>query len=117
MSWSALGQQCPIELKETWDPDQKKRLKVLPYLQEMLPEFDVRVGGTTTIDVTRKGIDKKYGIKKMNEYLGVEFDDMLFIGDAIFPGGNDYACVEMGLDHIKTSGVEETKQIIEELLS
>lgn len=117
VSWSALGQQCPIELKETWDPDQKKRLQILPYLQEMLPDFDVRVGGTTTIDVTKKGLDKKYGIEKMHEHLAVAYEDMFFVGDAIFPGGNDYACVQMWLDHAKVETIEDTKKVIQNLLA
>jgi HAD superfamily hydrolase (TIGR01484 family) len=116
VSWSALGQQCPPAIKSTWDPDQKKRLSMLPFLQDMIPEFEARVGGATTIDVTRKGIDKKYGIHQMVEYIGIPLSEMLFIGDAIFPGGNDYAAVEAGIDYKKTTGPEMTREIIDALL-
>jgi hypothetical protein len=54
VSWSALGQQCPPNIKSKWDPDQKKRLAMLPFLQIKIPEYESRVGGATTIDVTRK---------------------------------------------------------------
>lgn len=116
VSWSALGQQCPPAVKVTWDPDQKKRLSMLPYLTQMIPEYESRVGGATTIDVTRKGVDKKYGIYQMEKYLSVPLSDMLFIGDAIFPGGNDYACVEVGIDYKKTTGPEMTRALIEEII-
>lgn len=116
VSWSALGQQCPPPIKATWDPDQKKRLSMLPFLQVKLPDFEVRVGGATTIDVTRKGIDKKYGIYQMEKYLHVPLSEMLFIGDAIFPGGNDYAAVEAGIDYRKTTGPEMTLELINELI-
>lgn len=33
---------------------------------------------------------KAYGVKKLHETLGIAIADMIFIGDAIFPGGNDY---------------------------
>lgn len=116
VSWSALGQQCPPPIKATWDPDQKKRLSMLPFLQKSIPEFEVRVGGATTIDVTRKWVDKKYGIFQMERYLHIPLSEMLFIGDAIFPGWNDYAAVEAGIDYRKTTGPEMTKEIIDELL-
>lgn len=116
VSWSALGQQCPPPIKATWDPDQKKRLSMLLYLQKTLPEFEARVGGATTIDVTRKGIDKKYGIYQMEKYLHVPLDQMLFIGDAIFPGGNDYAAVEAGIDYRKTTDPKMTFDLINDLI-
>jgi phosphomannomutase len=117
VSWSALGQQCPGNIKVTWDPDQKKRLSMLPFLQTKIPEFEARVGGATTIDVTRKWVDKKYGIYQMEKYLGVPLTDMLFIGDAIFPGGNDYAAVEVGIDYKKTTGPEMTHGFIEQIVA
>jgi phosphomannomutase len=117
VSWSALGQQCPPALKVVWDPDQKKRLSMLPFLAVSIPEYESRVGGATTIDVTRKWVDKKYGIYQMEKYLGVPLADMLFIGDAIFPGGNDYAAVEVGIDYEKTTGPEMTLELIGDIVS
>ena len=83
---------------------------------QRIPEFDIRAGGATSIDVTHKGIDKKYAIEQIEKYLGFSKQDMLFIGDAIFPGGNDYAVVSTGVQCIETSGPEHTQQIIEKLL-
>jgi hypothetical protein len=117
VSWSALGQQCPSEIKSKWDPDQKKRLSMLPHIQKKIPEFEVRIWGATTIDVTRKWIDKKYGIYQMEKYLWIWLQDMLFIGDAIFPGGNDYAAVEVWIDYIKTLWPHNTESILEQILS
>lgn len=116
ISWSALGQETPPEIKKTWDTDQRKRLAMLPYLEKLLPDFSVHLGGMTTIDITQKWVDKKYGIEKMREYLHIEFGDMFFIGDAIFPGGNDYAPVEMGIAYKKTDWPIMTMWIISELL-
>jgi phosphomannomutase len=53
----------------------------------------------------------------MEKYLGVPLADMLFIGDAIFPGGNDYAAVEVGIDYEKTTGPEMTLDLIGEIVS
>src|SRR5579884_3216859 len=72
ISWSALGQdivdvlgQEGIRLKEAWDPDNNKKLKIVEYLSPLLEEYEVRAGGTTTIDITKKGIDKAYGMNKL----------------------------------------------------
>lgn len=116
VTFSALGQNAPIEQKTAWDPDQKKRLVIKQYLERALPEFEIRIGGTTSIDITRKGIDKKYGILQMEKHLGIPRAKMLFIGDALFPGGNDYAAVEAGVETAAVTGPVETKEIIRNLI-
>ena len=116
ITYSALGQEAPIGLKKKWDPDHKKRDKIVKALSFYIPEFEVRIGGTTSIDVTKKGIDKAYGIQKIEKSLNIRRDNMLFIGDAVFPGGNDYSVKEAGVKTIQVSGPEETKEIIRELL-
>ena len=88
-------------------------MKALSFL---IPEFEVRIGGTTSIDVTKKGVDKAYGIEKIRRYLNIQKEDMLFIGDAVFPGGNDYSVEEAGVRTIQVSEPEETKKIIQGLL-
>ncbi|HEC30640.1 MAG TPA: HAD-IIB family hydrolase [Candidatus Yonathbacteria bacterium] len=116
VAYSALGQNAPIELKEKWDPDHSKREIIIEALMKYIPEFEVRIGGTTTIDVTKSGINKAYGVKKITEYLSVQKEDVLFIGDSVFPGGNDYSVKEAGIETIGVSGPEKTKEIINGLL-
>jgi phosphomannomutase len=73
----------------------------------------VRLGGATSIDVTKHGIDKAYGIRKLRDVLGIRIDQMLFIGDALFPGGNDYPAKQAGVQTIQVRDPEETKRVIE----
>ncbi|MBV8344685.1 MAG: HAD-IIB family hydrolase [Candidatus Eremiobacteraeota bacterium] len=117
ITYSALGQQAPLEAKEKWDPDFSKRKQIQAILAKTLPEFSVRLGGTTSIDVTRPGIDKAYGIRKLRDELGIPIEEMLFIGDAIFPGGNDYAAKEAGTDTIQVRDPEETKRVIQAIIA
>lgn len=113
ITFSAYGQLAPIELKSTWDPNGSKRLKIVSYLAKYLPEgFEAKVGGTTSIDVTKKGVDKAYGIRKIEENLGYKKSEMLFIGDALFEGGNDYPVKATGVECIAVNGPEETKRIL-----
>lgn len=117
VTYSALGQQAPLEAKETWDPDFAKRKTVQAILAKTLPNFSVRLGGTTSIDVTRPGIDKAYGIHKLRDMLHVPIEQMLYVGDAIFPGGNDYAALEAGVDCVAVRDPEDTKRVIETIVA
>ena len=71
ITFSALGQQAPLEEKKKWDPDFIKRKKVKTLLEKLIPEFSIRLGGATSIDVTKPGIDKAYGIRKLCDILGI----------------------------------------------
>lgn len=115
ITFSAMGQNAPVAEKKKWDPTFSKRLTIIEQLIQIIPEFDIRAGGATSIDVTHKGIDKAYGIQQIEKHLGFSRSEMLFIGDAIFPGGNDYSVKMTGVECIETTGPEHTQQIIEEL--
>jgi HAD superfamily hydrolase (TIGR01484 family) len=116
VTFSALGQQAPLEAKEAWDPDHAKRKKLQARLRTMLPDLSINIGGSTSIDVTRKGVDKQYGLRKLLPEAGVTADEVLFLGDAIFPGGNDYPAKEMGLDTIKVDSIEDTRRVVETIV-
>lgn len=117
VTFSALGQQAPLEAKKTWDPDFAKRKTMKAFLDTIIPEFSIRLGGTTSVDVTRPGIDKAYGIRKLRDVLAVAIDEMIFIGDALFPDGNDYPAREAGVISIQIRDPDETKRVIEAILA
>ncbi len=108
ITFSALGQEAPIDAKHSWDPDFAKRKVIQADLQKRLPGLSINMGGATSIDITREGVDKAYGLKKLNEASGIALDRMMFIGDAIFPGGNDYPAEQLGLDVVKVKNVDGT---------
>jgi HAD superfamily hydrolase (TIGR01484 family) len=117
ITFSALGQQAPLEEKKKWDPDFVKRKKVKTLLEKLIPEFSVRLGGATSVDVTKPGIDKAYGIRKLRDILGIGIKEMIFIGDALFPGGNDYPAEEAGVVSIRVRDPNESKRVIETIIA
>lgn len=117
ITFSALGQQAPLVEKEKWDPKFSKRTAIKAILDNYIPEFSVRMGGTTSIDITKPGIDKAYGIGKLRDVLGISIEEMIFVGDAIFPGGNDYPPKEMGVESICVRDVHECKRVIEAIIA
>jgi len=108
ITYSALGQEAPANLKYEFDPDGLKRLKIKQIVDQKLEDLEVRIGGTTSIDVTFLGIDKAFGMKKIMESLHVKKEDILFFGDKLQPGGNDYPVKELGIDCIEVSNWQDT---------
>jgi hypothetical protein len=117
VTFSAFGKDAPIEVKKTWDPDAKKRQEIKKHLEKYIPEFQISIGGMTSVDVTRKGIDKAYGIMKIKEILGYEIDDMMYIGDALFEGGNDYPVRRTGVECVQVNDPHDTEKILEAVIA
>ncbi len=116
ITYAALGAQAPVKLKEAWDPDFKKRIILQSKLVKKLPEFEVKIGGKTSIDITPKGMDKAYGINELMDYLKFNKEDIVFIGDSVYENGNDFPVYLMGVDTIKVSNPEGTKLVIKNIL-
>ena len=116
ITYSGLGQQAPLGAKRAWDPDFAKRKRLQAALRPLLPGFAVNVGGSTSIDITRDGVDKAYGMRKLAEATGVPVADTIFVGDALYPGGNDFPVRAAGIDTIAVRDVTETKRIIEAIV-
>lgn len=119
ITFSALGQHARIEDKEVWDPDRSKRAAIQKKLLSLLPKFEIRIGGTTSIDITKPGIDKGYGLEKFFGTTNFTKENAIFVGDALFKGGNDYAAKEIGLKSIsvEAEGLDDTKEQIRKLLT
>jgi phosphomannomutase len=112
VTFSGCGQHAPLEVKSVWDPDQTKRRAIIAELQKYIPEFEITMGGMTSIDITRKGVNKAYAIYKLEEILGVSKGDIVYIGDALYPGGNDTKARDAGVECIQVSGPEETEKVL-----
>ena len=116
ITFSALGQQAPLDAKKIWDPKFEKRKKIKAILDKTIPEFSVQMGGATSIDITKHGIDKAYGMRKLKHVLDIKISEMIFIGDALFKGGNDYPASTTGADCIQVRDPDETKRVIEAII-
>jgi len=120
ITFSVLGQDIVdvlgekgVEIKEAWDPGDEKKQAVRDFVAPLIPDYEVRVGGVTSIDVTKLGIDKAYGMQKAMKHLGVNKEEILFIGDRLTEGGNDYPVKVFGIDTIEVASWQETRAIVE----
>jgi HAD superfamily hydrolase (TIGR01484 family) len=122
ITFSMCGQDAPLEVKRLWDPDFEKRKEIWGLMSIGLPDFKISIGGTSSIDVTPEYLDKAYGITKLLEYMNgnieheITRDNILFVGDSIFPNGNDWAVKRAGVACIETNSPKETVIIINKLL-
>lgn len=117
MTLSALGQQASPKDKYEWAEKYKDIRPVFrDRVAELLPDLEVRIGGTTSTDVTLPGIDKAYGMTKLIQAIEISKDEILFLGDKLQEGGNDYPVKAMGIDSIEVDGWETTAYAVEGIL-
>jgi phosphomannomutase len=116
VTFSALGQEAPVDAKRAWDPTGEKRNSLRAAVQELVPDLDVRSGGSTSIDITRRGVDKAYGMGKLSELTGIRLAEMLFVGDRLDPDGNDYPVLALGVPTRAVTGWENTLDLLDELI-
>jgi phosphomannomutase len=117
ITMSALGQEAKPEDKYKWADEYKDlRPKFRDRVAEQLPDLEVRIGGTTSTDITRPGIDKAYGMGRLIDALDMSKDEILFIGDKLQEGGNDYPVKAMGIDCVEVDGWETTAYVIDGIL-
>jgi phosphomannomutase len=117
ITFSARGQDAPVDAKKAWDPTGEKKNPLRAAVQRHLPDLEVRSGGSTSVDITRRGIDKAYGMSKLAELTGVPFEQMVFVGDRLDPDGNDFPVVALGIPTRAVEGWHDTAAIVEEFLA
>ena len=116
ITFSALGQRAPREAKHDWDPTGAKRGALRDAVAARLPGLEVRSGGSTSIDITQAGIDKAFGMRQLAERTGIALSDMLFYGDRLDEGGNDYPVLAIGVPSVAVDGWEDTADKLDALL-
>ncbi|MDO4241258.1 MAG: HAD-IIB family hydrolase [Microbacteriaceae bacterium] len=117
VTFSALGQNAPVQAKAAWDPSGEKKNKLAAAVQQDLPHLAVRSGGSTSVDITRQGIDKAYGMQKLATQTGIDLSEMLFVGDRLDPAGNDYPVLRLGVTCHAVHSWQDTATFLHELLS
>ncbi len=117
ITFSALGQRAKPEDKYKWDKDGVKKRALRDLVAKTLPEFEVRAGGSTSIDITKPNIDKAYGMQRLIDILDISREDILFFGDNLGEGGNDYPVKAMGIESLAVEEWEDTAARLETILA
>jgi phosphomannomutase len=119
MAFSFIGQHADIAIKEKFDPDFSKRRKVLTDLHEEVAKLEhdhgleITIGGTTNLDIYLKGMNKGHNVRELISRYGWQPEECIYIGDALFPGGNDETVIGI----IPTYAIKEYHETYEYLKS
>jgi hypothetical protein len=68
ITFSALGQTAPVDAKSAWDPTGAKKAALRDAVAARVPDLEVRSGGSTSVDITERGIDKAYGMRELGAH-------------------------------------------------
>lgn len=92
ISYSFVGHHADITLKKEFDPGGSKRREVLASHPPPVG-IEVRVGGTTCLDYFPYGLNKGFNVRKYASLRGWPMRECIYVGDALFPGGNDESVI------------------------
>ncbi len=89
ITFSPVGNTAPVEHKKNYDPDRKKREKMLKEIPFISEELVVKIGGSTSLDYIHKDRHKGGNVRRLIETLGWKPEHCVYFGDGLYHGGND----------------------------
>ena len=94
ISYSVLGFHEDIDKKYAFDPDESKRQAALKHFSDDIQKLlgvgvEVVPAGTTNFSFIPAGKHKGYNVNRLREHMHWHAADCVYVGDALFPGGND----------------------------
>lgn len=118
IAYTPLGKDAAPHDKESWDPKGTKRRALIAKLRPMLTDgYEIYLSGETSIDITRTDANKAHGIRWLAKKLSTPVDTILFVGDALFEGGNDHVIIATGARTRQVANPKETEAILDTLLT
>ena len=114
---STLGLGAPQDARKAWDPERTKREVLRKELAGKLPDWNVYIGGLTSIDISRHNVSKARAVMWLAEQLHCKPADMIYVGDALYEGGNDTVVIPTGVHARSVSGPAGTETLIDEMLA
>ena len=115
ITFSAIGRGAPEDKKRAFDPERKLRAAWAGELRaEIGADYHVGIGGTTSIDVTKAGLDKGWGIREFLNFHSLDAKDAIFFGDNLKEGGNDYPARAV-VECVEVEGLAQTLENLKKL--
>ena len=116
ITFPILGTKADKDDKIAFDPDRKKRRKIYHKVCEIFSDYEVFVGGSSSFDMSPKGVNKYFALKDFAETNGYSEDEILFIGDDYGFGGNDEPVYLSNIPFLEIDDYEEFSDKIKDLL-
>lgn len=93
ITFSPIGNTAPVDEKMKYDPDRKKRERLMAEVPFVSDELVVKIGGSTSLDYIHKDRHKGTNVQKLIDHMGWNKEECVYFGDGLFPGGNDEAVI------------------------
>lgn len=93
VSYSFVGHHAHLGEKKKFDPDASHRQAILDAFPLGSKRLEVKIGGTTCLDYFLKGCTKGTNISRYIKLKRWKPYECLYVGDALFPCGNDESVV------------------------
>jgi phosphomannomutase len=121
-SYSVTGFDAPIEAKYAFDPGDIKRNSALRAHPDEVAKLtangiEVTPAGTSSFNFILAGKHKGFNITRFIKKMGWKSEDCIYVGDALFPGGNDETVIGVIPTHAIKDHEETFRFIKESLLS
>ena len=121
LNFSMVGRRCSLQERKNYFEYDKltgERQEIAKYIRNTWEDLDAVIGGQISIDIYPKGNDKSQVLEHIEKQHRI--GEIIFIGDRIEGGGNDYPLAELmdnieGCDWYHTEGWEHTQKILEKL--
>jgi phosphomannomutase len=115
ISYSIIGHNAKREDKEAFDPHHERRSELLAKFPFQSDAMEVVIGGTTCLDYIEKGRTKGANVAKLIGIRNWDKSECLYVGDALFPGGNDSSVSGICPTH-QVENPDDTLRLIERIL-
>ena len=116
ITFSALGQRARLADKKAWDDTGNKRKSLVNALKKVFPDYSIRSGGLSSVDISQEGIDKEFALKQLMKLNNINASEILYIGDKFRPGENDYPALVAGVTCLRVLKPEDTIELTEKML-
>lgn len=98
VGYSVVGYHANIDVKYSFDPGDTKRAAALAAFPDDVQGLnaagvEVVPAGTTSFNFIPLGKHKGFNIRRFIDLKEWKTDDCIYVGDALFPGGNDESVI------------------------
>lgn len=116
VTFPLLGTKAEQADKLAFDPDRAKRRSFYDEVIAAFPEYNVFVGGSSSFDMAPKPYNKYYALDKYCREMGINHDEVIFVGDDYGLGGNDESVYKSDFGFVEIDNFLDFPQKISFLL-
>lgn len=116
ITFPILGTKADLADKLAFDPDRVKRRAIYPEVKELFSDYTSFVGGSSSFDFAPMPFNKYYALDQYCKAMGLEHDEVAYVGDDYGPGGNDESVYLSDFKFYKVDDYRQLPQVLAELL-